>query len=131
MKGTVQIVLINKDGYVLGVSRKDNHNDFGLPGGSLEDFDMSPEEGAYRETKEETGLSISNLRLIYAKAKGGRMGYTYLADYSGDINYDFEKEPHIVKWTTFNELIIGKFGQWNKEVYESLINLNIFNNIKY
>jgi 8-oxo-dGTP pyrophosphatase MutT (NUDIX family) len=126
MIGTVQVVLINPGGYVLGVSRKNDHNDFGLPGGSLEDFDNSPEEGAIRETFEETGLKIDNLRLVYAKSKGGRMGYTYLADYSGEINFDFEKEPHVVKFTTFDELIKGSFGKWNKEVYQSLINLNIF-----
>ncbi len=125
MKGTVQVVLINPDGYTLGVSRKDNHNDFGLIGGSLEDFDATPEEGAIRETLEETGLKISNLRMIYAKSKGGRMGYTYLADYSGEIDYDKEKEPHVVKWTTFDELIKGKFGEWNKQVFQSLIDLGI------
>lgn len=126
MKGTVQVVLINPEGYVLGVSRKDNHEDFGLIGGSLEDYDATPEEGAIRESLEETGLTISNLQMIYAKSKGGRMGYTYLADYSGEINYDTEKEPHIVKWTTFEELIKGKFGEWNKQVYQSLTDLGIF-----
>lgn len=126
MKGTVQVILINPEGFVLGVSRKDNHDDFGLVGGSLEDYDATPEEGAIRETLEETGLAITNLRMIYAKSKGGRMGYTYLADYSGEIDYDFEAEPHIVKWTTFNELIAGKFGEWNKQVYQSLSDLGIF-----
>ena len=120
MKGTVQVVLIDPDGFVLGVSRKDNHNDFGLIGGSLEDFDETPEAGAIREALEETGLDITNLRMIYAKSKGGRMGYTYLADYSGEISYDKEAEPHVVKWTTFSELIDGKFGEWNKQVYQSL-----------
>lgn len=127
MKGTVQVVLINPEGYVLGVSRKDNHEDFGLAGGSLEDYDKSAEEGAIRETLEETGISIYNLKLIYAKGhRDGRMGYTYLADYIGDINYDFEKEPHIVKWTTFDKLIEGTFGEWNKQTYQSLVNLGVF-----
>lgn len=126
MKGTVQVVLIDSEGFVLGVSRKDNHNDFGLIGGSLEDFDETPEAGAVREALEETGLNITNLRMIYAKSKGGRMGYTYLADYSGEISYDKEVEPHVVKWTTFSELIDGKFGEWNKQVYQSLTDLGIF-----
>ncbi len=126
MKGTVQVVVLNQEGYVLGVSRKDNHEDFGLIGGSLEDYDNTPEEGAIREALEETGLEISNLRMIYAKSKGGRMGYTYLADFSGEISYDKEAEPHVVKWTTFEELIKGKFGEWNKQVYQSLSDLGIF-----
>lgn len=123
MKGTVQVVLL-KDGLVLGVSRKTDHNDFGLVGGSLEDYDMTPEAGAIRECSEETGLNISNLRLIYLKpCSDGRIGYTYLADWSGDINFDFEKEPHVVKWCKFSELIKGTFGHWNLQVYHSLLNL--------
>lgn len=126
MKGTVQIVLINKDGYILAVSRKEDHNDFGLPGGSLEDYDETPEAGAIRETFEETGITISNLQLVYAKAKGGRMGYTYVAEHEGEINFDAEKEPHVVKWTHFDEIIEGTFGEWNQQVYESLQSLDIF-----
>lgn len=123
MKGTVQVVLLNPDGLVLGVSRKTDHNDFGLVGGSLEDYDKTPELGAIRETKEETGLDISNLKLVYLKASSdGRVGYTYIAEWSGDIAYD---EPHVVKWTTFSELIKGSFGRWNLEVYHSLLNLGI------
>lgn len=123
MNGTVQVVLLNSDGSVLGVSRKTDHNDFGLVGGSLEDYDKTPELGAIRETKEETGLDISNLKLVYLKASSdGRVGYTYIAEWSGDIAYD---EPHVVKWTTFSELIKGSFGRWNLEVYHSLLNLGI------
>ena len=123
MNGTVQVVLLNPDGLVLGVSRKTDHNDFGLVGGSLENYDMTPELGAIRETKEETGLDISNLKLVYLKASSdGRVGYTYIADWTGDIAYD---EPHVVKWTTFSELIKGSFGRWNLEVYHSLLNLGI------
>jgi len=123
MNGTVQVVLLNTEGLVLGVSRKTDHNDFGLVGGSLEDYDTTPELGAIRETKEETGLDISNLKLVYLKASSdGRVGYTYIAEWSGDITYD---EPHVVKWTTFSELIKGSFGRWNLEVYHSLLNLGI------
>lgn len=124
MVGTVQIVLLNKKGEVLGVSRKTDHNDFGLVGGSLEDYDKTPEEGAIREAFEETGLRISNLQLIFLKvSRDGRTGWTFLADYEGDINFDFEKEPHVVKWTKFSELIRGSFGHWNLQVYQCLINL--------
>jgi 8-oxo-dGTP pyrophosphatase MutT (NUDIX family) len=108
---------------VLGVSRKTDHNDFGLVGGSLEDYDTTPELGAIRECKEETGLDISNLKLVYLKASSdGRVGYTYIAEWSGDIAYD---EPHVVKWTTFSELIKGSFGHWNLQVYQSMLNLGI------
>jgi 8-oxo-dGTP pyrophosphatase MutT (NUDIX family) len=94
MKYTAQVVLINEEGLILGVSRKDNHKDMGLPGGKMEDEDMGNIQiTAQRETKEETGLDIRNLQLIFATHKDGYMGYTYLAQYSGEINHN---EPHVV-----------------------------------
>jgi 8-oxo-dGTP pyrophosphatase MutT (NUDIX family) len=122
MKITAQVVLINQEGLVLGVSRKDDHTSMGLIGGKKEDIDLSPEDTAIRETLEETGLQISNLRLIFATHKGGYMGYTYLADYTGEINHN---EPHVVKWVTANKLMSGSFGKYNKLVFESLDDLGV------
>ena len=88
MKITAQVVLINQDGLFLGVSRKDNHYDFGLPGGKMEPIDDNdPTNTAIREVYEETGLDIYNLRLVFAMHKDGYMGYTYLANYKGEINH--------------------------------------------
>lgn len=123
MQYTAQVVLINPEGLVLGVSRKNNHNDFGLCGGKMEDIDNgNPELTAIRETFEETGLRISNLRLVFAMHKDGYMGYTYLADYDGEINHD---EPHVVKWLPFETLIMGSFGKYNTLVAESLKNMGV------
>jgi 8-oxo-dGTP pyrophosphatase MutT (NUDIX family) len=116
------VVLINPEGLVLGVSRKNNHNDFGLPGGRMEPEDGSPMVTAYRETLEETGLKISNLRLVFAIHKGGNMGYTYLADYEGEINHN---EPHVVKWVEFRTLVRGSFGRYNQLVAESLDDMDV------
>lgn len=117
------VVLINKDGLVLGVSRKDDHTSFGLPGGKLEDIDNNdPIATAIRETKEETGIDVSNLRLVFATHKNGNMGYTYLADYEGEINHN---EPHVVKWVPFQILINGSFGKYNKMVSESLTDMGV------
>jgi hypothetical protein len=118
------IVLINPDGFILGVSRKDNHNDFGLIGGRQDPEDNGdPMVTAIRETKEETGLDITNLRLIFAIHKDGYMGYTYLADYTGKININ---EPHVVKWVPFETLIRGSFGKYNQLVSESLESMGVF-----
>jgi ADP-ribose pyrophosphatase YjhB (NUDIX family) len=122
----VQVVLINGKGEVLAVSRKDNHSDFGLPGGKVESQDNSLIMAAIRETKEETGIHIYNLELIYAAHSRGRMGYTYLAECESEtINYNKEMEPHVVKWTNYQEVIDGKFGEWNKQVYKSLLSKGI------
>lgn len=123
MKVSAQVVLLNESGYVLGVSRKTNHSDFGLAGGKMEDIDNdNPMAAAIRETKEETGLDITNLRLIFAIHKDGYMGYTYLADYSGEINHN---EPHVVQWVSFGTLIAGSFGKYNQLVSESLDDMGI------
>lgn len=121
-KISAQVVLINPEGLILCVSRKDNHNDFGLIGGKMEDIDKTPEDTAIRETKEETGLDITNLRLIFAIHKDGFMGYTFLADYSGEIKHN---EPHVVKWLPFHYLLNGSFGKYNRLVKESLTDLGV------
>jgi len=120
---SAQVVLINDKGLILGVSRKDNHNDFGLIGGKSEPIDNNdPMATAIRECKEETGLNISNLRLVLAIHKDGYMSYTYLADFDGEISHD---EPHIVKWVPFETLINGSFGKYNKLVSESLDDMGV------
>lgn len=120
---TAQVVLINPEGLILAVSRKDNHNDFGLPGGKMDPEDNNdPMATAIRECKEETGLDITNLRLVFAIHKSGNMGYTYLADYSGEINHN---EPHVVAWKPMEVLINGSFGRYNQMVSESLIDMGI------
>lgn len=123
IKYTSQVVLINEDGLILGVSRKDNHNDFGLIGGKgeLED-NNDPMVTAIRECKEETGLDVSDLQLVFAIHKSGNMGYTYLAKYSGEINHN---EPHVVKWVPMQVLINGSFGRYNELVSESLLSMGV------
>jgi len=120
---TAQVVLINEEGLVLGVSRKDNHTDFGLPGGKMDPEDNNdPMITAIRECKEETGLDISDLQLVFAIHKSGNMGYTYLAKYSGEINHN---EPHVVKWVPMQVLINGSFGKYNELVSESLEDMGV------
>lgn len=120
---SAQVVLINPEGYILGVSRKDDHNDFGLPGGKMDPEDNGdPKITAIRETKEETGLDVTNLRLIFAIHKDGFMGFTYLAEYSGNIEHN---EPHVVKWQPMEVLVNGRFGKYNKLVSESMNDMGI------
>ncbi len=120
-KSTSHIVVINDSEEVLCVSRKDDLNDFGLPGGKIEKDDLSPETAGIREVKEETGIDIHSTILLYAEHRRGSMGYTYLAtSWSGDIGHD---EPHIAKWGSFCELVGGKYGEWNLKVFRSYSDL--------
>ncbi len=118
MKEAVQVILLNEKGEVLGVSRKDNHNDMGLCGGKREINDLTLEACGIRETKEETGLDVYDLELIHGGEEWyGCFQYTYIAKYKGDIQTD---EPHVVKWCSWDELIAGTFGEYNQMIYNKL-----------
>lgn len=121
----VQAVILNDDNQVLAVSRKDDHNDFGLVGGKKDKSDFRLEHAIIREIKEETGLFVreKDLTLIFVMHKGDYMGYTYLVkEWHGNIQTD---EPHVVKWTSIEEVAKGSFGHWNELVNQSLISMGI------
>ena len=124
---TVQIVILNDEGLVLGVSRKDDHNDVGLVGGKVDPEDNGDLIAAIkRELKEETGLDVHSMEEVFSMHKGKYMGHTYLATHwSGEISYDKEKEPHVVKWVPFSVIESGSFGKWNSMVAESLISMGV------
>jgi 8-oxo-dGTP pyrophosphatase MutT (NUDIX family) len=121
MKKSACVILTKKDNdgntLILGVSRKDNHSDFGLIGGKTDDTDPSTEFTAIRETKEETGLDICNLNLIDIREYDGYECYCYLAEYRGRINHN---EPHVVEWVTPQTLINGSFGEYNRDRFKTL-----------
>jgi ADP-ribose pyrophosphatase YjhB (NUDIX family) len=117
-KSNAHVVVLNGNGQVLCVSRKEDHNDFGLPGGKIEKSDESKKSAAIRETLEETGIIVTKATLIYAEHRRGAMGYTYLAtQWEGEIGTD---EPHVVKWGEFTDLVAGTYGEWNLKVFKSL-----------
>jgi 8-oxo-dGTP pyrophosphatase MutT (NUDIX family) len=124
VKHTVQVVLFNDKGQILCVSRKDNHSDFGLIGGKLDDGETL-EEGIIREAFEETGLTVSNVKEIYCYSDGSKIGHTFVGEWEGDISTE---EKGLVKWGTFSDIIAGSFGDWNLIVKNCLVNLGIIEN---
>ena len=122
IKYSVTAVILNDKGQVLAVSRKDDHSDFGIIGGWVDTKDDSLEMALCREIKEETGLIVkpTNLLQVLSMNRGGNMSYSYyVKDYEGEIETD---EPHIVKWTDFDEIKNGSFGYWNTLVEMSVNN---------
>lgn len=71
------VLLFNKHGNVLCVSRKTDANDFGLPGGKVEPNE-TPAQGAVRELFEETGYVVAeeDVYLVYSAPPETPSGYT-------------------------------------------------------
>jgi ADP-ribose pyrophosphatase YjhB (NUDIX family) len=111
--------LFFKEGNVLGVSRKDNHADFGLPGGKVDEGETL-EVAIDREIFEETGLVVKDKQLIWiAEDANDYLCYVYLVrEWEGEINTRpvDPKETGVVKWTDFIELESGSFGEFNKKL---------------
>jgi mutator protein MutT len=107
---------------ILGVSRKYDHNDFGLPGGKLEG-DESFEECLDREILEETGLTVISKKEIFERNTSYKENVVqakcFLCEVTGNIQTD---EPHKVEWISWDTLFEGSFGEYNYKLFEHLNN---------
>ncbi len=114
------VVVRNKDKF-LSVSRKDNSTILGFPGGKC-DENESLQDCVRRELKEETGLDVGYLQLLYEgicideKSNKEYDVTTFLAnDFKGEIN---TKENGVVSWVTSEKLLYGNIGKYNKNVFD-------------
>lgn len=120
------VVVIIKDGLILSVSRRANRNTFGLIGGKI-DLGETPREAAFREVKEETGLSILECEEFFQHEEtpelvGGEPFFTYcfLATlWEGTPVASSEGE---LAWLTVEELTGSKsaFPEYNRLAIDEL-----------
>ncbi len=128
MKNTVCIIIRNKLGQYLGVSRKQDYSSFGLPGGKCEEGEM-PIIAALRELKEETTLDLYYLKLLdvryYEFDKPCYKGNDTVYCFVGNLQPDFilpsdenrkEKNEGVVRWVSKAELFDGCFGEYHQEI---------------
>ena len=124
----VCILITNPDtGQILVVSRKDDPDSFGLPGGKV-DTNETPEDAICRETREETGLAVKpeDLTLVFEEvclrhAPEGTDYYAYgfvASCYDGEI---FTQEKGVVRWGSWEDLAQGAFAVYNKGFHQAVL----------
>lgn len=98
----------------LAVSRKDNHQDFGFPGGKVESNE-TPKEAVVREVLEETGLKTFNENEIgICESDDGYYVHVFIGDIlGGDIG---SNENHIIKLCDWDEFLKGSFKNENEKI---------------
>jgi ADP-ribose pyrophosphatase YjhB (NUDIX family) len=127
MRKAVCVIIENSEGKILAVSRKDNHNIFGLIGGKVDDTDVSLDEAIIRETKEETGIELKEVKLIDTREYGTCEEDTFLQhcfvalSYEGEVYsreyLDSIGEYGVVKWVekkVVADPITGFFHEYNQ-----------------
>lgn len=119
VKKRAACVLIRRGGQVLAVSRKDDPDAMGLPGGKVDDVDESIAAAASRELREETGLSVDPDILTQVFEHEEDDGYTTTTfevewrNVRGPIR---TIEPGRVRWVSWDELLRGPFGRYNRDL---------------
>jgi 8-oxo-dGTP pyrophosphatase MutT (NUDIX family) len=107
------------DGMVLGVSRRHNHESFGIPGGKV-DADETPIEALIREVKEECGITINpdDLQMLYERRDPHNQKTFRTYKYVPTEDPDFKEGVHeenggVAKWVQWDDLILGDYGIYN------------------
>lgn len=129
MKKSTAVVIVHPDGRVLGVSRKDDHTAFGVPGGKFdpEDGDWeNPDDrvrAALRELREETGVVLDPKDVLALGMRECPGEVTYMAAafaYCGDVAFIQMPGEGLVAWITWEDLYAGPFGIYNHWSHERL-----------
>lgn len=103
---------------ILGVSRKDNPNLMGLPGGKVDEGELVY-DAMVREVYEETGLTVKNaLPFFFREHLDFYVSVYLILDYEGVISTN---EAGVVKWVDFDMLNKGPFGETGLESHVKFV----------
>lgn len=113
--------LESRTGRYLGVTRKDNSNDWGLPGGKVDGYE-STEAAIIREVKEETGLDVvpESLEILFADYDTPESDF-YVVTYGGRTTGEVAtSETGKVGWVFAEQLTSGSFSVYNQRLFDKL-----------
>jgi 8-oxo-dGTP pyrophosphatase MutT (NUDIX family) len=112
--------LILDRGKVLSVSRLDDHNDIGLPGGKVDPGETC-EAAAIRETLEETGVKVLSLIHVFECDDGtGYYVHTFLVtEWEGTPR---ARESSVVAWVEPDRLMDPdcSFREFNRLLFKTV-----------
>ena len=118
----VCVLVLGKDftggNVAVGVARKTDPKSFGLIGGKVEESDESPVAAAIRECKEESGLILTNPVEVYRRVYDKGIVITYMGDVEGSPASLLNESD--CRWCSFDELLAGRFGEYNKDLFLKL-----------
>ena len=108
-KQVSKVAIVSQGKLLLLLRKKDQpfSKHWDLPGGHLH-VGETWEEGAARETKEETNLDVKNLVLVHQK---GRETYFMTSDWSGEI-FDVDKLPEHDNWMWLHQSPPPSLKRW-------------------
>lgn len=118
------LVLVERGERVLGVSRKDQYDMFGLPGGKVDPIDVVSDSAiqtlrnaAVREFREECGISVDPAALDVCWqglcAWGERKTWVMVFTAPDMAEPCTQEGEGIVSWVTWGQLEAGPFGKFN------------------
>lgn len=121
------MLVVNPDGLILGITRRNDRTKYGLPGGKRDLIlgDKNVMDAAVRETMEETGIKVTSCVEIYKQVEIGdgvnaEDFYStcfYASHWEGTPRDSEEGE---VKWLTSKEVTCSRaaFGDYNRKTLD-------------
>ena len=101
-ENVAKVIVFDENNRILLLRRADKQQNWDLPGGHLKKGE-NYEQGAKRETKEETNLKISGLEHITTEEKNRIVKYFKTNEYNGQITLDPEEHTDY-KWVKIEDL---------------------------
>ena len=127
MKQAAVMIIVNSEGYILGVPRKEDPNKWGLAGGKV-DHGETTQQAALRETEEETGIKVGYCRQVYSRKEINRLGIFdttfitvcfYADTWKGEISTT-EGQPKWLFMEQFTDPKTGAFPEYNEKAFAAL-----------
>jgi len=120
----VCFLLMNDDGFVLALSRGNDLEAWGMPGGKVE-ANESLDMALVRETYEETGYVVANPLSVYTAFVPGEINFI-CTTFIGQVVAQAKDAPRSCpyegdcKWVKPKVLVDGPFGDYNRSLFQKM-----------